>query len=245
MLQVLKKTKDACVIKNNHKNIQAQMDNKENINTEIIDSETISLTLDNNNKKQLISIHIADADISEKHQHYDILPQTPSNIRKLNGKRRRYSWPLIYIKSNSDITIRTPQKKTKRFSLPSIEHKLDNTILTPQRIEFACFQNEKALFAKTHSILKPPRSPRSLKPKKVRFAQDITEERRLSMWYHANSPKRKKPGWSPRKPSNSSHTREGTAFSTNLDDPKDFGPYHNPNPGFLGDYDYQHDDDLE
>ena len=86
-------------------------------------------------------------------------------------------------------------------------------------------------------ILFNPKSPRGPK-KKVRFT-DNKNMRRLSTWHHQNSPKTVSNKL--RKVNIKSRTKEGSFFTTNMDDPKDFGPYYNPNPGYFGDHDYDYD----
>lgn len=83
---------------------------------------------------------------------------------------------------------------------------------------------------KPKSILKPMRSPKSALPKKVHFAHEIEKIEAMDVWYYSDSPKRKFPQ---RKAKLSNHTIKGSNFSTDLDNPNDFGP----NPGYLSDYD--------
>lgn len=221
-------------------------------NKKIVNASSIHLNF-TQDKNVLNSIE------NDRNNKIDILTQsTLENVKIKTKKERRHSFPYILLKKNISVISdqQTPPRENKlqhkRNSYPlmknkiknEIENEIKNEIMTPQRIEFACYKAEKKVFSKSYGgILKPPRSPKSPNPKKVRFSDNIHNEKRLSLWYHIDSPKRK--NRISRKPSQSSHTKEGSLFSTDLDDPDDFGPYHNPNPGFLGDYDYQNDDDLE
>eukprot|EP01083_Nonionella_stella_P079237 217224_1 len=218
----------------------------ENVEDEAVSGNTKQLSPDKENepltKLESISIHIPDADSSpskkskksKKKSHK--LPQTPSNLAKINGRKRRYSYPLIYTQKHCDTH---DQYGAERRASLGIFDDENHEILTPQRVQFACHKADKKMFSKTHSILKLPGSPRSPFPKKVQFADEIQSQKRVSLWYHIDSPK------GGRKPASTSHTKEGSVFSCDMDDPSDRGPLYNPNPVMLGDYDYTHDDDAD
>ena len=100
-----------------------------------------------------------------------------------------------------------------------------------------------APYNQTKSILKAVRSPKSLSPKKVRFADQIEDEKRISMWYHIDSPIQNSTG-ALKRPARASHTKQASEFFVDLDDEKDFGPKYDPHPGFFADWDYDYDYDA-
>lgn len=194
-------------------------ENKPQKDTKTTNISSIKLTLkqDEQNKQQIISINI---------------PYITGNVIDASPGR------------TADIVKQTEKKKEKKNSLSfDRNNKISKKITTPERKRSKKHKTEKhSLPTSPKSILKAARSPKSLSPKKVRFADEVHTKRRVSLWYYIDSPKRNKPQ---RKAELKTHTREGSEFSTDLDDPEDFGPYHNPNPGFLSDHDTHFDDSDE
>ena len=184
----------------------------------VTDPSSINVTL-SPEKHQFLSVHVPE-DI-----HRSSFDQLPRQQHKPSIKRR-CSWP-------PSTTIVSGVISTEPISSKDIP----DLPLTPKRPSWNRSTSQPIIGG---SILKEPRSPRSHNPKTVNFDDGKIERRELKVWYHIDSPRRSS---YPRIPSNSSHTMPGSQFSTNLDDPKDFGPYHNPEPSLLGDYDYQYNDE--
>jgi len=190
-------------------------------------------------KQHLLSVHIPDG---IQRRSFDSSTNTPSpntystnHYRCKTVRKRRNSWPPS--STCKHLIVNAFVQSPPCAATPDIPTTNPLPVINPQHRPSL---NRSTTQSFTRSILKEPRSPRSNSSRTVTFSEKRMKKE-LQVWYHINSPRRSK---YPHLPSKSSHTILNTQFSTNFDDPNDFGPCHDPNPSYLGDYDYQHTDDA-
>lgn len=198
-------------------------------------------------KPQRISVHIPDE--IRRRSAVQTSTTVACNSKLVNRypirRKRRNSWPPFAIQRvtiddflTMPVTAASPDiLKTVTPTSPNERGTLPAPIVTPERPSFSRSKTQPTL-----SILKEPRTPKSNSSRTVVFDDARTEKVELLTWYHIDSPRK---STYPNLPTGSSHTIMNTEFTTDLDDPNDFGPCHDPNPTYLGDLDYQHKDESE